>query len=42
MSWPASAKDDQDIEDMLPSGKFDQDESEETIAMVKASKSTIL
>ena len=34
----ASAEDGQDTEDVIPSGEFDEDEDEETIAMVRASK----
>ena len=43
-SKQARAKDGDDIEDtsMSACGEFDQDESEETVAMVRASKSTML
>ena len=42
ISWPASAEY-EDTDDILPSpsGEFDHDESAETVARVRASKSTI-
>lgn len=40
MPQQASAEDGQDTKDVIPSGEFDEDEDEETIAMVRASKNT--